>query len=310
MNQGIQLTNPNADNYAAFIVGNADARDHLVMRDMQSTEDYVVHENCYKDQHLVLCGAGPSLADNAVEWCPKGDQVWGCNSAVIWLAEHGHKATHGFTIDQGEPMVEEWRSAPDVEYLLATTVHPLLTEHLVAAGRKVRFFHNYVGMRGRPVACDGGQLSYEDWLYGSLFPSTVRVGDGLNSVNRAIALAEFCGFSQISVLGADCSLRVKGRAPRKDGKRGDGKYMQWLKDNTIMHADGGNALASGATHHVFEADIDGRYWVTKPDMLVSAIDLVKMQRTYGVKLNLVGDTLPNALKDKDDEFLARCVKFG
>jgi hypothetical protein len=40
-------------------------------------------------------------------------------------------------------------------------------------------------------------------------------------------------------------------------------------------------------------------------MAISAKFLVQMAKFYGDRLNLVGDTLPNALMDKPDEFLER-----
>ena len=70
-----------------------------------------------------------------------------------------------------------------------------------------------------------------------------------------------------------------------------------------MHADGGHALASGATAVTLGALIDGRHWETKPDMVITAQWLVRMKRALGDRLTLVGDTLPNALMDKDPVFL-------
>src|SRR5207248_3158097 len=160
------LENPMSNNYEAFIVGNAQSCDHVVEKDSA------------EGQTLVICGAGPSLREEAAEWCPKCDQVWGCNSAMTYLAEHGHKVTHGFTVDQQAAMVEEWVSAPDVEYLLASTVHPHLTEYLISKNRTLRFFHNFVGLKNPPVQWPDENgvdriEAYEDWLYMLLYPGTV-----------------------------------------------------------------------------------------------------------------------------------------
>jgi hypothetical protein len=82
------------------------------------------------------------------------------------------------------------------------------------------------------------------------------------------------------------------------------EHMAWLR-TCEMHADGSDPLRSGATATTLGAEIDGVYWETKPDMAISAKFLVQMAKFYGDRLNLVGDTLPNALMDKPDEFLER-----
>ena len=135
----ITLCSPTAEHFPAFIFGN-------------STEcDLVVEHMSAEGQHIVICGAGPSLRDSADEWCHQGDQLWGCNSAVTWLADNGHSPTHGFCIDQTPAMLEEWASLPDVEYLLASTVHTHLTAFLKSADKTIRFFPNWVGLPQVPV---------------------------------------------------------------------------------------------------------------------------------------------------------------
>lgn len=314
----IVLENPVADHFATFIYANS-------LHCMR-----VAEMNSAKGQHIVICGAGPTLADHAEEWCRKGDQVWGCNSALPYLVKHGHKVTHGITVDQTPHMIGEWFTAPDVEYLIATSCHPNLAEYLLSKGRGITFFHNFVGLKERPVAfsecrkcktlyedltvkrckCGGrvrqGAMTYEDWMYMTLYPPTVRTGSGLNTVTRAIDLALFMGAARISVLGADCALRIPRRPP--DAPANSPERLAWLRE-TVMHADGGDALASGATGITMGGEIDGRYWETKPDMIISAQWLVHMAKKHGRRLKLVGDTLPNALMDKDDAFMARLPKL-
>jgi len=313
--QWIKLCNPMRDHFKSFIIGNA------------SMSEGVVQLNEAKGQHIVICGAGPSLAETADEWCPQGDQVWGCNSALVWLRDNGHKVTHGFTVDQQPQMLDEWAGAPDVEYLLASSVHPFLTEFLQEQGRRTRFFHNGVGIKENPVVlCECGHMlefheegtccqqcecvdyvertvPFEDWLYALLFESTIKAGAGLNTATRAIDVALFMGADRVTLLGADCAMRHKERMP-DDMRLGTPEHKRWLEDNTIMHADGGHALASGATHVTLGAEIDGRWWESKPDLILSAIWLVHMARLIP-ELHLVGDTLPNALMHKPDEFLER-----
>jgi hypothetical protein len=311
--QEIKLQSPNSHNHRAFILGNAQFCDH------------VVEENSHAGQHLVLCGAGPSLAENADEWCHQGDQVWGCNSALTWLSDHGHKVTHGFTVDQQPEMCAEWYSAPDVEYMVASTIHPHLTEYLMSKGRRLRWFHNFVGIQERNVTGvdEHGvthNLTYEDWVYSAIYPATVRAGSGLNAVTRAIDVARYMGFAKITVLGADCALRLKSR-PDPTLEFGSPAYMDWLRNETVMHADGGSALASNATPVTLGGEIDpgttdteirpghGEWWESKPDLLISAVWLEQMRRTMPDVLNIVGHVLPNALRLKDAAYLSLLPKM-
>ena len=268
----------------------------------RSQYHHIVRQNSAKGQHLILCGAGPTLRQHAAEWCPRGDQVWGCNSAVTWLASMGHKVTQAFTVDQTPQQIEEWGSAPDVEYLLATTVHAHMTEFLLGRGRtRIKFFHNFVGIKKAPVSWDGKTIGYEDWLYQLLFPPCVRAGSGLNSVTRAIDVARYMGFARITILGADCAIQTR-KALKPGAKMGSPAHARWLRESTVMHADGSNAVRSGATAVTLEAIIDGRKWVTKPDLAISASWLVQMCRRFP-EIELVGDTLPNAIYAKPMEFL-------
>lgn len=303
--QEIILQNPVQEHFKAFIVGNAQ---HCKR---------VVEENSASGQSLVICGAGPSLTEHADEYCRDADQVWGCNSALTWLHEHGYPVTHGFTIDQTSEMVAEWFTCPDVEYLVASTVHPNLVEYLVSEKRRLTFFHNYVGIKERPVEWPDPfgvkqLIGYEDWLYVTLYPGTLRTGSGLNAVTRAIDVARFMGFETITVLGADCSIRMKS-SPPKGAEMDSPDRLTWLREQTTMHADGGSALASGATAVTFEGIIDsgtpdtrvrkgkGRHWLTKPDLIITAAFLVQMARQIP-GLRLIGDTLPNALMGKNAEY--------
>lgn len=267
----------------------------------------VVQEDSAKGKTLAICGAGPSLAEH-LDVLATVDHVWACNSALPYLISKNIRPTHGFTVDQTPAMLNEWESAPDVEYLVATTLHPHVTAHLRQHGRTLRWFHNYVGIVGPTqhwMGTDGQQYSaeYEDWLYLLLYPPTFRAGSGLNTVTRALDVASYLGYDHITVLGADCALRVS--APKPDAPIGSKPYMDWLRTSTQMHADGGNALASGATAVTMEGEIDGRVWVSKPDLLISAVWMEKMRRNQPDRITYVGDTLPVALRDKSETFLMR-----
>ena len=340
----ITLQNPVGEQFASFIAGYAQYCDK------------VVEQGTGKGQKLVICGAGPSLRENAgnewhaklaklgwvgfqisrIPWvrrrlgyCWGADQLWGVNSALPWLIEHGYPVTHGITVDQTPEMVNEWESLPDVNYLIPSTTHPNLVAALVDAGKDITWFNNFVGLQGRPVElCDCGHdksehdqgcqhesncdcttytptvMDFESWMYASLYPMTVRAGTGLNSVNRALDVAVYMGFDTITILGADCALRIKEKLT-KGTRPGSKEHKRWLCEDVVMHADGGNALASGATPVTLGGEIDGEWWETKPDMMISAVFLEKSRQVLEGRLRLIGNTLPNALRDKPDEFLMR-----
>lgn len=316
-NGTIELQNPMTEHFGSFIFGNALHCDHVVER------------GTAKGQTVVICGAGPSLRDTAPKWVSKGDQVWGCNSAAIWLHDHGYPVTHAFTVDQTPQMIEEWKSAPDhLEYLVGSSIHPHLTEYLLDKGCRLRWFHNFVGVKGPVVSyavcgdcnwsgdtgtspcpncaserIDSHTASYEEWMYQALYPSTVVTGSGLNATTRAIDLALFMGFEKIILLGADCALRMTKPCP--NAPTGSPEHLQWLREGTEMHADGGHALASEASSLTLQGEIDGRLWLTKPDMVVTAVWLRSMKKALGSRLSIMGDTLPRVLLNKDDAFIER-----
>lgn len=311
----LRLQNPVAEHFAAFIFGNATKCKRVVI------------PGTHEGKHLVICGAGPSLADNLHPYIDEADEVWGCNSALTWLHDHGHRVTHGFTVDQTPAMVEEWANAPDMPYLVASSVHPNLIELLEMKGYDVTMFHNYVGIDRPPVSygvckdcnaitpddvasCPGChsthllkmKMAYEEWMYEALYPGTVRAGSGLNTASRAIDVGLAMGFSRISILGSDCCLKHTRITDEPLGSPG---YMDWLRNDVIMHVDGSDALRSGATAMVMQAEIDGRMWITKPDMAITAVWLAEMAKYYPERLEFVGDTLVNAIKGQTEEFFNR-----
>jgi hypothetical protein len=322
----ILLQNPVSDHFPSFIVGNSVEggrayppvdRPYLYLPPVDESGDRILLPYCDRvvkageceGKTLVICGAGPSLRETAAEWCPKGDDVWGCNSALTWLYENGHKVTHGYTIDQTAHMLGEWHTAPDVKYILASTVHPNLTSYLLSRDRDVTFFHNFVGIKQSPVKWpdENGIMreeTWEDWAYQIMYSGTVRAGSGLNAVTRAIDVALFMGYEKIIVLGADCCLRFK-KNPPKDKGPGTKEFHDWLRNETVMHADGGHALASEATPVVLTGEVDGRLFAVKPDLVITAVWLVVMRRKLKGRLEIIGDGLPNALKHKSNKFLER-----
>lgn len=258
--------------------------------------DMVTHDTRL-GKSVVICGAGPSLADEYRN-LPLATEVWACNSALPYLIERGVRVTHGLAIDQSEGMLEDWRETFDVTYLLASSVNPKLVAHL--KGRRLRFFHSYLG-----IPDPEGESGYELSLYKKLYPDSVQVGHGLNSVPRAVCLALAMGFTDIKVYGADCAAQPNQREMPETGEPG---YFEWMQGVTL-YADGRSATVYGESV-MCEAVIDDKRWTTRPDMIISAQWLVRLQQAFPDRITLVGDTLPNALMGKDDAFWAASPVLG
>lgn len=260
-----------------------------------------------KGKTVAICGSGPSLVDamepTAHDWY---SEVWACNSALPTLWDWGIRPTHGVSVDQNLGLIEDsdfGRRLP-VEYYLISAIHPDVVAHL----DRVTFFHSLQGIpdpegwtppENWPGALDpkgNRNRSHEMWLYTTLYPVSIMAGHGLNSVPRAVCLALGMGFDHITVFGADCACAVDSPPMPSDGDA----YLPWL-DAVTMYADGRTAAVYG-DFAMAEAVIDGRRWVTRPDMVISAIHLLQLEGAFPGCITLVGDTLPNAIRHKDNEW--------
>jgi hypothetical protein len=295
--------------------------DHIIVNAKRvRSPDQVVRVNAALGKTLAICGAGPSLATELehLQRMP-AHQVWACNSALPYLMDLGLPVTHGFCIDQGREMLnpEEWQRTFDVRYLIASSVHPELVEHLCKANRRIKWFHNYLG-RTDPEGWEAPanwvkpapNCGYEMWLYQTKWPGTVQVGYGLNAVPRAICLALWMGFKTIRVYGADCAAAPD--APVMPSMA-DPAYVDWLSQ-VVLYADGRTARSFGATAIMVEHEVGPHRWHTRADMVISAKHLVDLTKTFDGTLGqdgrpkqvveLIGDTLPNAIKDQPEDYFA------
>lgn len=190
----------------------------------------------------------------------------------VWAcnrAVHHVASTHAVCIDPSRAMCEVWAESPDVVYFLASVVSPYLIEHLSAHGRRIALFHSLQTKRQEEEAA----------MYGQLFARTALTHTGMNVVCRAVDLALWLGYSRIALYGCDMAFG-EGRAMYADGARYDGAW--WLTTR-----------------------LDGTVWRTKPDMLYSAVDLVRLHRAHPGRIEFVGDTLLSALQDQPDAVLDR-----
>lgn len=245
------------------------------------------------DRSVSICGAGPSLAEHVPTL---QGEIWACNSALPYLMAQGVAVTHGFTIDQNLDMLRDWPTTYPVQYLLASSVHPRLVKRLLKAHRQITGFHSYLGLPDPP-----GEMV----LYRSLFPASVQVGYGLNSVPRAVCLALVMGYAQITVYGADCACAPD--APPMP-ILGTPAYRTWMHQ-LRMYADG-RSVADAFGEDIAMAewqDPTGHRWVTRADMIISARHLLDLVRDYPGRVTLVGDTMPLAFARQPAPFLEEAL---
>lgn len=213
---------------------------------------------------LALCGAGPSLRRAKFDGY---DEVWACNSALPWMVRAGLPVDVGIGVDQTPGLLREWSDPPDVTYYVASTVDPELVRHLKSHNRRVLFFHNAVGF-------DGEIEHYNTW------PPGYIVGHGATVVSRTVGLANWMGFHRVDFKGVDCAF-----------------------EGEVVHANGEDFRAAYGNPVLLQAEIDGKLWTTRPDMLMDAVDIVRLAREKNGLIRFQEGTLPAALWDKDDAFL-------
>ena len=213
---------------------------------------------------LALCGAGPSLRRAKIEGA---DEVWACNSALPWMVKEGRRVDVGIGMDQTPALLREWSDPPDVTYYVASTCDPELVRHLKAHGRRVLFFHNAVGFEGEIE-------HYQTW------PPGYILGHGATVVSRTVGLAGWLGFHRVDLYGVDCAF-----------------------EGDVVHANGEDYTTAYGNPLLLEAEIDGKVWRTRPDMLMDAVDIVRLAREKNGLIRFQDGTLPAALFGKDDAFL-------
>jgi hypothetical protein len=290
-----QLNLPDREHFYGYIRANATLATRMVTLGMG------------KGRTLAICGAGPSLAETA-EDMEQADEVWACNSALPYLWDRKLRVTHGVTIDQGEAMLadHEFGRCLPVQYLLASSAHPMLAKRLTAARRRVTFFHSFLGIPDPDDwDADAKGMGYELHLYTTLFSTSIMSGHGLNTVPRAICLAMAMQYEHVWVYGADCAAaRTDEPMPARD----TAAYRAWMS-RLRFYADGRPASVYGDTP-IAEGEVGGRTWHTRADMVISAQHLLDLQREYQ-RITYVGDVLPNALAQHvdDDAFMSRMPKL-
>ena len=175
----------------------------------------------------------------------------------------------GLSVEQAKRVLQD-----DYESWKAGDLHfPAIPSHPEDINPKVLLFHSACGVND------------EVNLYKRLFKNADVMGGGYNVVNRAFSAMLYMGISEFVFAGVDCGWRED--APF---------YVNEIKPQKGVDLSDGGA-------------IDGKPWFTRPDMMASAVSLVKQSRLLGVPMSFIGDTMPRSLLVKDDAFLDKMLEM-
>lgn len=264
----------------------------------------------------VVCGSGPSLKEPGVKGeirrlqTINGAKIFACKAAISFLSSQGIKVDYGVSMDPGAHIADprKIKKVVGVTHIIASTSDPALFDYLLGnefgESAEVQVFHSACGFNRLiteaeykdlepdeqiyylPTKKGDGYFTNEELMYRALFPDAAVMGGGFNVVNRAVSLAQYMGASKIVLAGADCGWR----------------------DDELMYVDG-PAHRPGVDMND-KGLVDGKNWNTRPDMLASAVALVRAARQAGAKhFEIIGDTLPHSLMEKDDAFLDQVASF-
>lgn len=155
------------------------------------------HHELRTDPIAVVC-FGPSLNDT---WEKIKDFkfIITCSGAHRFLLKHGIVPTWHVDVDPREHKIELLGEPhKDVEYLMASTVHPKMFEHL--AGFNVKLWHVFANDEEARRVLPPGEWA----LFG-----------GSSAGLRALTIARFLGFTDLQVFGMDGSFGVSGKHAAK-----------------------------------------------------------------------------------------------
>lgn len=158
-----------------------------------------------RNEPIAVVGFGPSLQDTW-EQIRQFKYVMTCSGAHKFLRERGITPTWHVEVDPREHKVQLIGDpSPDTEYLIASTCHPKVFEHL--RGQKVKLWHVF-------DATDEGLRM--------LPPGEWAVTGGCDVGLRAMAMAAFLGFRDLQIFGVDgCGRDEKHAADHPN------KVKQW-----------------------------------------------------------------------------------
>ena len=141
---------------------------------------------------MALVCSGPSLADQIGE-IRKFSKILTCSGAHDFLIENGIVPTWHMEADPRKHKVKFVSNPhPTVQYLLASSCHPVLFDTL--KDHTVKLWHVLAGERRRPLMAP---FPRGHWF----------ITGGSNVGMRALVLGRMLGYTNIHIFGMDCSAR-------------------------------------------------------------------------------------------------------
>jgi hypothetical protein len=288
-----------------------------------SLELPVVEKNCHEGEKALICSTGPSIRNKTVvrqvKKLAKTHTVFGLKETIPYLKKKGVKVSYTVAMDPGG--VRQVARTPidkDVTYCIASSCNPALFDHILAGGCTIKVFHSACGEgmakidKGTVVEAGHGQYSVIEgelelttmkdgyafcpiasWImpetdvYWDLFNGyAATMCGGFTVTNRALALVNYMGFSEVVMAGTD---------------------FGWRKEGGSHYCDLVQVGANDDSYMTDEGVVDGKTWFTKPDQLASAADVAK--KIKAGEVTVIGDSLAAALSKKDSGFLEDIVQL-
>jgi hypothetical protein len=208
-------------------------------------------------------------------------QLWGLKQALTVLMQAGIPPGATVAMDPDPGQATKYPRVVGVTYWLASSCDPALFDHL--AGHDVRVFHSATGWHGHApdmVTGERRDLGELD-LYRRAWGRGDCVVGGYTVVNRALGLAKYLGAGEVRLFGTPFGWR----------------------EGTRYYADGVDGAAGNAGTDL-RVELPGeRPWLTRPDLLASALHVAMVLRTGEV--TVAGSSLAVDLAAQPDALLHR-----
>lgn len=185
----------------AGVVGKVNIDDEILLSNVRSSirrGHPQVQHNSPKNDRIVLCGGGPSLATSEEEirelvWA--GAKLVTVNGAYQWCIAHGLQPRTQIVMD-GRAFNAKFLNppVPECRYLLASQCHPSLWD-AVADRPHVWIFHATTG------SSEDGLKELLDAYY---LKQWMGVSGGVTVACRALVLLRMLGYLRFDIFGVDC----------------------------------------------------------------------------------------------------------
>jgi hypothetical protein len=268
---------------------------------------------------LAITGSGatlfePTCFEHLQRHIRDGGQVMACKESIRMLRERGVPVDFSCSMDPGPEQTRKTFIDRDITYFVASSCSPVLFQHLMYRKCKVVVFHSACGAEEirwvpavpHPQTVDGYAVVTPGVTRGEgpdgaiatpVYPVVLRneqtlyethwgeigqpiASGGLCVINRAISLGRQLGFDRFELFGVGMGYR-----------QGASYYAPGMVERAGN--DGLELCDNGL--------IDGRPWMTRPDLLVSARDLY--DDINGGSVVIHGDSLATSLAKRSRAFV-------